>query len=235
MTLLILWLLATLLVGTCICLLARWQGPAVIIGAYAASLCAAIVVAGKLGSVPGFPALALSASIFVYSITFLFTDVLSEVYGKTVARKAILVGACVYPILFISAQFAIEWKPHPFWAENQAAFSSTMGTTLRVLAASLCAFVVSQLHDVWAFHFWKEKTSGRHLWLRNTLSTATSQAIDTVVFYVIAFYGVFPVWKLILLTYSVKLIIAIVDTPFVYFIAGFLRNVKSSLAESSQE
>ena len=223
----ILWLLATMALALGVCTLARWLGPEIIIASYAAALCAAILVAGKLGVVPGLPGFALSASIFTYSATFIFTDVLSEVYGRVTARKAVFAGALVYPIVLVTTQFASAWTPHEIWADNQAAFASVMSLALRITIASMAAFFVSQFHDVWAFHFLKARMKGRHLWLRNNLSTVVSQALDTVIFYLIAFYGVFPVGRLILVTYVVKVLIAAADTPVVYAARAILRRNSS--------
>ena len=224
LTFILVWLIVTMVLALGICTAAKWLGHEIIIAGYAASLCAAILVAGKLGVVPGLAGFALSASIFTYSATFIFTDVLSEVFGKATARKAVFAGAFVYPIVLVTTQFASAWTPHPVWVDNQAAFASVMSLALRITIASLAAFFVSQLHDVWAFHFWKAKTKGRHLWLRNNLSTVVSQALDTTIFYLIAFYGVFPVGRLILATYGLKILIAAVDTPVVYVACAILRN-----------
>jgi uncharacterized integral membrane protein (TIGR00697 family) len=89
----------------------------------------------------------------------------------------------------------------------------------RVVIASLVAYLVSQHHDIWAFAFWKQKTSGRYLWLRNNASTFVSQLADSVVFTLIAFLGVFETGILIQIiatTYVLKLIVAVIDTPFLY-------------------
>lgn len=224
MTIMLLWLLATIALASLTVVAARWLGHEVIIAAYVGMLVIAITVAGKLGAIPGFEQYSLSASIFAYSATFIFTDVLSEIWGKQVARKAIYAGVLIYPLLFATTQFSIHWEPHPVWADNQEAFALTMGTTARIVLASLAAFVVSQVHDVWAFHYWKRRTNGKYLWLRNNASTIVSQALDTVVFYTIGFYGVFPIGNLILFTFIVKIIIALIDTPVVYLLVGFLRN-----------
>ncbi len=120
-------------------------------------------------------------------------------------------------------QFAVAWEPHTVWAANQEGFAQTMGTTIRITIASLASFLVSQFHDIWSFHYWKKRTKGKHLWLRNNLSTISSQLINTVVFYLIGFYGVFPIVELIVFTYLVKIVIALVDTPFVYLAVWHLR------------
>ncbi len=86
----------------------------------------------------------------------------------------------------------------------------------RIAIASLIAYLVSQHHDVWAFHFWKKKTGGKFLWLRNNVSTISSQLLDSALFITIAFYGIMPIWPLILGQRAVKIIIAAIDTPFLY-------------------
>lgn len=217
------WLLVTMILGLGVSLLARWLGSTLLVGAYAGALVIAIVIAGKLGHIPGYPNLTLSASVFVYSATFIFTDVLAEIWGVKEARKVVYVGAALYPLIYFTMQFAVSWEPHPVWAENQEGFATTIGSTLRITIASLVSFIVSQFHDVWSFHYWKKRTKGKYLWLRNNLSTISSQLINTVVFYLIGFYGVFPIVELILFTYFIKIIIALLDTPFVYLAVWYLR------------
>jgi uncharacterized integral membrane protein (TIGR00697 family) len=93
------------------------------------------------------------------------------------------------------------------------------GVYPRVVAASLLAYLISQLHDVWAFDFWKVRSRGRYLWLRNNASTMVSQAIDSVIFCVVAFWGVFPwsdFFQILATTYLLKFAIAAADTPFIY-------------------
>jgi len=107
-------------------------------------------------------------------------------------------------------------------AKNQEAYALIFGNTLRMMFASVIAFVISQFHDVWAFDYWKKKTEGKYLWLRNNLSTITSQLIDTVIFMFIAFYALTPkhtvsyMFALIIPYYLLKIVIALIDTPFVY-------------------
>ena len=89
----------------------------------------------------------------------------------------------------------------------------------RIVLASLAAYLVSQMHDVWAFHFWRERTKGRHLWLRNNASTFVSQLLDSIIFCSIAFAGVFPWniwWEVLLTTIILKIFVALMDTPFIY-------------------
>ncbi|RLG68080.1 MAG: VUT family protein, partial [Methanobacteriota archaeon] len=95
-------------------------------------------------------------------------------------------------------------------------FAEVLGPAPRIVAASMVAYLVSQHHDVFAFHFWKKKTGGKHLWIRNNASTVVSQLVDSVIFITLAFYGVTPLLPLIFGQWVVKMFIAVMDTPFCY-------------------
>ena len=115
-------------------------------------------------------------------------------------------------------QLALVFRPAPS-DTFQPALSTIYDFLPRVAAASLAAYLISQFHDVWAFQWWRARTGGRHLWLRNCLSTVVSQALDTLVFCLLAFWGVFP-WpvlvEIIITTYLMKFLMATLDTPFIY-------------------
>lgn len=205
----------------------RFFGKELLPGLLAGSLVVAVFIAGKLGdiSVPGVGTVALSASIVIYSMTFLYTDVMSELHGRRFTRSAIIGAALCYPVIALSTYFSTEWVPSQFYA-NQEAFETIMTTAARVTIASVCSFAVSQLFDIWAFERISIATNGKMLWLRNNGSTMLSQLIDTMIFYTIAFYGLMPTEALLTLmvgTYVLKLMIAVIDTPFVYFVVWFVR------------
>ena len=89
----------------------------------------------------------------------------------------------------------------------------------RIVIGSLLAYLISQLHDVWAFDFWKVRARGRFLWLRNNASTMVSQALDTVIFCSVAFWGLFELsdfFQILFTTYVLKFVVAAADTPFIY-------------------
>jgi uncharacterized integral membrane protein (TIGR00697 family) len=155
----------------------------------------------------------------VYASIFFNTDILSELYGKQDARRGVWLGFFALVAATIAMQFAIRFKPDQsdiFQPHLQAIF----GFMPRIVGASLIAYLISQHHDVWAFHFWKRLTQGKHLWLRNNLSTMISQLIDSAAFCFLAFWGLFErnvFLQILLTTYIFKWIIAAVDTPFIYF------------------
>lgn len=224
------WLLVTVGLAAILACTSRYFGRELLPALLAGSLVVAVFIAGKLGDVtiPGVGTMALSASIVIYSMTFLYTDVMSELHGRRFTRGAILGAALCYPVIALSTYFSSAWVPSQFYGD-QIAFETVMTTAARVTIASLCSFAFSQLFDIWAFEKISEATNGKMLWLRNNGSTMVSQLIDTVIFYTIAFYGVMPLEALVTLmvgTYFIKLAIALIDTPFVYFVVWFVRSGK---------
>ena len=154
----------------------------------------------------------------VYASIFFATDILSEMYGKKEAQKGVWIGFASLIIVMGWMQFALLFKPAPddFAQKYLVGIFSIMP---RIALGSLTAYIISQSHDVWAFHFWKRVTKSKHLWIRNNFSTMVSQAIDSVIFCLIAFLGVFPMnvwWQILLTTYLFKWIVALMDTPFIY-------------------
>jgi len=210
------WILLTLGIVTGTAYIASREGVEYIIGAYVALVVVANIITTKIVLVAGET---VPAAVIVYSSSFLLTDILSEFYGKHVARKAVWAGFIGNLILVVSVYIAIVWQPAPFW-ENQAAFETVLKNTPRIVLASLISYMVSQQHDVMSYAWWKARFP-QHLWLRNNASTIVSQALDTVLFISIAFHGSFPLWGLIVGQYSVKLVIALMDTPFIYLLKKF--------------
>lgn len=188
------------------------------VGLYAVIVCSVIVCNIQvLETVKIFRMVATLGNI-LYASIFFATDVLSEVYGKREARQGVWLGFFGLISVTIAMQFAIRFVPdqsdtiHP----HLHAIFSLMP---RIAFASFTAYLISQHHDIWAFHFWKRVTAGRHLWLRNNASTMVSQLIDTTVFTFLAFFGRFSMdvfWQIFITTYFFKWIIALIDTPFIY-------------------
>ncbi|WP_089729272.1 queuosine precursor transporter [Candidatus Thiosymbion oneisti] len=180
---------------------------------YAALLVAANAAGTKIIAVGS---LAASATVFVYALTFLVTDIVSDVYGKKAADKLVIYGFVSVLLAVVIYQLAIVAPPAPFF-QNQEAYESVFGVTWRLLLGGLVAYLISQFLDIRIFHYIREKTNTKHLWLRNVASTLISQFVDTVIFITVAFYGVFDdLFALILGQYLIKLVIALLDTPFAY-------------------
>ncbi|HCY84192.1 MAG TPA: hypothetical protein DHV36_03555 [Desulfobacteraceae bacterium] len=155
----------------------------------------------------------------VYASSFLVTDILSEIYGKKQARRAVFIGLFSLVVMTGLMNLALLFTPAPddFAQESLA---TIFGFMPRIAGASLLAYLISQLHDVWAFDFWRQRfPSQRMLWLRNNASTMVSQFIDSTVFTLLAFWGVFPAGVLVEIfwtTYLLKWVVGAADTPFIY-------------------
>ena len=186
----------------------------------------ASVLANKIISVFG---LFVPAGVLAYSITFVCTDVISEIWGRERANQTVLGGFIALVCVLLLIQLSLIWPKAPFW-NNETGFESVLGSTSRIIIASFIAYLISQYHDVWAFHLWKRVTNNRHLWLRNNLSTVVSQFLDSLIFISISFYGQMPIWPMIFGQWIIKCLIAVLDTPFIYAIVLWLKKnvVKNS-------
>jgi hypothetical protein len=162
----------------------------------------------------------ISVGILPYPITFLITDLISEIYGKKRANDIVVVGifASLFSLLIVlvaNAVHATEWSP-----VKDGLFSTVFGSTAIAVTASMMAYLFAQFIDIQIYHFWKRLTKGKHLWLRNNFSTFSSQFVDTLTillllcsFHIIEwdkFYG------LLISGFLFKVFIAICDTPLLY-------------------
>ncbi|KUJ96516.1 MAG: hypothetical protein XD41_0497 [Desulfonauticus sp. 38_4375] len=193
-----------------------------LISAFTGSLVISQVLASKIVLLGG---LVVPAGVLAYSITFVATDVISEIWGKDVAKRVVWGGFISVLISLLLIKGALLLPAAPFWPHEQA-FNTILSSTPRIILASFIAYLVSQAHDVWAFHFWKDRFQGRHLWLRNNLSTIVSQVIDTVLFIGIAFYGSMPILPIIAGQLIIKWGIALLDTPLVYLLVKVCSSFK---------
>lgn len=166
-----------------------------------------------------------SMGVILYSSIYFATDLLSEKYGKAEATRAVMIGFTVSVIIIVMISLSLLYQPARdpdvavFAQSVHEATTTIFNFTPRFVFGSLLAYLISQRLDVWLFHVIKEWTEGRHLWLRNNLSTMCSQALDTVIYGLVVWWGVVDLataMQLALAKYLFKLIIAIVDTPFIY-------------------
>lgn len=198
-------------------------------------LLAAIVVAILLANLQG-PKLTVifglqtSLGVIFYSTIFFATDILSEKHGRAVANQAVLVGFGVSAIVVFMMSVSLLYLPSTrpetaaLSAEIHDAFSQILNFTPRFVFGSLFSYLVSQSFDVWFFHKVKAWTNGKHLWLRNNLSTMTSQSLDTVLYALVVWWGVVDLMTAIqlgLAKYVFKVFIAAFDTPFIYWARGW--------------
>lgn len=164
----------------------------------------------------------LSVGILPYPLTFLITDIISEIYGKKKANQVVVIGifASLFSLLIVLVSNAV---PATTWSPvSDNLFTTVFGSTAIAVTASMMAYLFAQFIDIQIYHFWKRLTKGKHLWLRNNGSTFSSQFIDTFTiltllcsFEIIAwdkFYG------LLISGVVFKWFVAICDTPFMYLL-----------------
>lgn len=182
---------------------------------FVASLIVANVVACKVVDIFG---LTVPAAVAAYPLTFLCTDIIGELWGKEEANRTVKTGIIIQLSSLILLYITIWLPPAVFAAGFQAIYQQVLGSSIRFVAASLCAYIASQSCDVLIFHKLRVKSRGKHKWLRNNASTMTSQLIDTAIFITIAFWGEVPnLLFMIISQYVIKLCLALLDTPFFYF------------------
>lgn len=198
-----------------------------LVSVFSGSLVIASVISSKIITVGG---VVLPAGILAYCITFVASDVVSEIWGKQKAKQVVLGGFGALVVCLGLIHLALVWPGASFWG-NHEAYGSVLGAAPRIIVASIIAYLISQNHDVWAFHFWKKTFRGKHLWIRNNLSTASSQIIDSVIFITIAFYGIIPIIPLIAGQVLIKILIAFLDTPVVYFLVWLIKRPDREKAE----
>tara|TARA_B100000686_G_scaffold54541_1_gene58785 strand:- start:5294 stop:5920 length:627 start_codon:yes stop_codon:yes gene_type:complete len=172
----------------------------------------------------------IDAGIIAYPLTFLISDVISEVYGRKTTTKIIWLGF-IANLLMISIIYVAGILPSATFWNDQQSYDQILGAVPRIVIASMVAYLVSQNHDVLAFEMWKKVTGGKFLWFRNNASTVVSQGIDTTIFILIAFVGIYSfddILNMIWITYLIKIVVAIIDTPLVYILVNIVRRKKEN-------
>ncbi len=171
-----------------------------------------------------------SVGVIIYSGIYFSTDLLSERYGRREANRAVLLGFAVSVMIIVMISLSLQFAPatSPKVADFSQNIHESMGTifdfTPRFVMGSLLAYLISQTLDVWIFHKLKNQTQGRHLWLRNNVSTMLSQLVDTAIYGLVVWWGIVDLQTAIGLAmakYVFKILIAIIDTPFIYLARGW--------------
>jgi len=171
-----------------------------------------------------------------YPITFLITDLISEIYGKKRANYVVVAGifASFFSMLIIYTSNAVPATPWSPVQDNM--FSTVFGSTAIAVFASMMAYLLAQFVDIHIYHFWKNLTKGKHLWLRNNFSTFLSQFVDTAtVLLLLCSFGKIEWDKftgLLIAGFLFKVLVALFDTPFLYLgVYMFRRRFKLKLNE----
>jgi hypothetical protein len=184
-----------------------------LIGLYIACELIANVTASKPVQLAG---IVVPAAIFIYTLTFTLIDLINESLGKQGARKVIWVAFIANLLLAAYSQLAVALPPAPFYS-GQEAFAGVLGSTPRIVFASLTAYLISSFIDAEVFAFWRARVHGPR-WVRVVVSNTISTWVDSVVFITFAFYGIMPIWPLIKGQYVIKMAITLISIPLIYLV-----------------
>ena len=206
---------------------------------------------------------ALTTGIITYPLTFLITDVVSEIWGERRANFMVVIGFFMSMLMLAITQIAVSVEPHLYWSHAEPFFSE--GWTMAadgvgktavegyqhgfesvfslqgiLLFGSMLAYMVAQLLDVRLYHFWRKLTKGKHLWLRNNGSTMISQFADTAIVNSILFYIGFGMdfetgVKIMITIYFYKMMIAAIDTPLIYLSVYYMKRLLVKWGELDEE
>ena len=179
-----------------------------LIAIYISAELIANITASKPVSVAG---ITVPAAVFIYALTFTLVDLVNERFGKQGARYV------VYAAVAANLLLAGYVLPAASFYTGQEAFAAVLGSTPRIVAASLVAYFVSSLMDIEVFAWWRQRVGG-HKWARVIASNAVSTLVDSAIFISIAFAGIFPLFELIKGQYIVKMAVTVVSVPLIYLI-----------------
>jgi uncharacterized integral membrane protein (TIGR00697 family) len=170
----------------------------------------------------------LSVGILPYPITFLVTDLISEIYGKKAANRVVVAGifASFFSMGILLIAGLVPALPNS--PIDDQTFNQVFALSPIAVLASMMAYLLAQFIDIRIYHFWKNLTKGRHLWLRNNFSTFASQFVDTfTVVGLLCAFGVLP-WDafvgLVISGVVFKILVALIDTPLLYLSVGWIRS-----------
>jgi queuosine precursor transporter len=210
----------------------RWL-PA-ITAVFVASLLISNIIAVKLVSIGPFY---LPAAVLIFPVSYIFGDVLTEVYGYAQARKVIWIGFACNLLAVIVFFVSVTIPPAPFWTigafessdASQQAYRAIFSATPRILIASFLAYLAGELLNSFVLAKMKVATQGRHLWMRTLSSTLSGQMVDSAAFIFLAFYGTVPLPSLLTIAFSqwvIKSAYEALATPFTYLAVNYLKRVE---------
>jgi uncharacterized integral membrane protein (TIGR00697 family) len=195
-------------------------------------ICSNLIGPAKIAQInlPLLGAVSFGAGVLFFPISYVFGDILTEVYGYARARKVIWAGFAGLGFASFMAAAVVALPPAPFW-HNQAAYEIAFGSTWRIVLASMCAYFCGEFVNSYVLAKMKIITSGKWLWTRTIGSTIFGEAVDSALFYPLAFYGagIIPDDKLPLVMLSqflIKVGVEVVFTPITYMVVGALKRAE---------
>lgn len=206
----------------------RYRYFDLIVGIFVTALITSNLVSAKVAMVGGYK---IGCGIFVFPVSYIFGDVLTEVYGYARSRRVIWIGFASAALASLMFFIADVMPPSPDWP-HQAAFHAILGQLPRVVAASLVAYVIGEFANSFVLAKLKVATGGKHLWMRTIGSTIAGQAIDSALFYPLAFFGGDGGWSMAQVAevafnnYLIKCAVETLFTPLTYVVVNRLKRAE---------
>jgi uncharacterized integral membrane protein (TIGR00697 family) len=188
-------------------------------------LCANVIGAAKVAEIGGF---AFGAGVLFFPISYLFGDILTEVYGYSRARKVVWAGFGALAFASFMSWAILVFPPAPDWP-HQEAYETVFGSTPRIVLASLIAYFSGEFCNSYVLAKMKLFTRGRQLWIRTIGSTIVGEAVDSAIFYPVAFLFVWEtdlVWRVMAANYVLKVLWEAAMTPFTYKLVNSLKRAE---------
>ena len=189
-------------------------------------LCANLIGAAKVAQVFG---VTFASGVLFFPISYVFGDVLTEVYGYARARKVVWAGFGALAFASFMTTVVLAFPPAPGWP-HQAAYEAVFGGTPRIVLASLVAYFCGEFCNSYVLAKMKVRSGGRFLWMRTIGSTVVGEAVDSAVFYPVAFLGAWSnelVLRVMVANYAIKVLWEVVMTPVTYRVVNFLKHAES--------
>ena len=189
-------------------------------------LCSNLIGASKVASVGGF---VFGAGVLFFPISYIFGDVLTEVYGYARARKVVWAGFGALIFASFMSEFVINLPPDPSWT-HQEAYQTVFGSTWRIVLASLVAYFCGEFCNSYVLAKMKIVFAGQKLWIRTIGSTVVGEGVDSIIFYPLAFLGTWTnalVVKVMISNYLIKVLWEILCTPLTYRLVAFLKKAEN--------
>jgi uncharacterized integral membrane protein (TIGR00697 family) len=189
-------------------------------------LCANLIGASKVATIWGFT---FGAGVLFFPISYIFGDVLTEVYGYARARKVVWAGFGAMGFASLMSYCVLAFPPAEGWP-HQRAFETVFSSTPRIVLASLIAYFCGELSNSYVMAKMKVRSRGRWLWARTIGSTIVGEGVDSVIFYPVAFYGTWSnelLLEVLVGNYLVKVAWEAVNTPLTYRIVNFLKRAEN--------
>ena len=188
-------------------------------------LCSSVIGAPKVSKVWGFT---FGTGVLFFPISYVFNDVLTEVYGYARARKVVWAGFGAIIFASFMSWAVVALPAAPGWNDQQA-YVTVFGQTPRIVFASLAAFFVGEFTNSYVLAKMKLKTNGRYLWMRTIGSTIVGEGVDSIIFYPAAFWGVWSsdlLLTVMISNYVIKVVWETIVTPVTYLVVGFLKRAE---------